>query len=444
MNETHKKLSEEIAKEIGEIVKSAPLQDFITKTKDATVEDSGTFECIVSTADVDRQGESVVQDGWDLSLFKMNPVVLFGHDYYSLPIGICDSIEVVDGRLVAKGRFAPADANPFAQQVRKLYDLKIMRATSVGFIVKEAQGREITKAELIEFSFVPVPANPHALSMRDVQSLGIDLGMLAAKGMALKAEEDVVPEPTPEVPVETPPVEPEKPVEEEKPEEVPVETPTVEATPEGEIEAKGVVSDTLEGMSEAVWQAKWGNLDRVLPVVDAFISAYMHPSTKVEDFDTLWAECLGLLNGSTEAKALKTVLDERVASKRMKYIADKKAIKSVEAIGAAMTAMQSIIDDSIVKTSKEILEIAGGEVPEEKPEEEEKANVSVGSQDAGGDAGEEDRESDTPSQRSSTESMDVKAIEEWLAQRAILRAIATATTNALTSVNDRIRKERGF
>lgn len=151
-------------------------------------EDSGSFEVVISTADIDRQGEVVDQGGWDLNFYKLNPVVLWGHDYHSLPIGVTDSIEIRDGKLIAKGRFAPAEANPFAQQVRKLYDLKIVRATSVGFIVKNSEGQKITQAELLEFSFVPVPANPYALSLSLVKEYGLDLGMLAVKGLELKAE----------------------------------------------------------------------------------------------------------------------------------------------------------------------------------------------------------------------------------------------------------------
>lgn len=128
MSQTLKKLNEEIKTKMAEILKSAEMKEFVEKTKAAT--DSGSFEVVISTADFDRQGESIDQNGWDLTHYKTNPVVLWGHDYWSLPIGIADEIEPRDGNLVAKGRFAPAEANSFAQQVRKLYDLKIVRATS--------------------------------------------------------------------------------------------------------------------------------------------------------------------------------------------------------------------------------------------------------------------------------------------------------------------------
>lgn len=188
MNEAAKKLTEEIKAKMTEILQSAEMREFVEKTKAAT--DSGSFEVVISTADFDRQGESIDQNGWDLTHYKTNPVVLWGHDYWSLPIGIADEIEMRGGNLVAKGRFAPEEANQFAQQVRRLYDLKIVRATSVGFIAREMQDNVITKAELLEFSFVPVPANPYALSLAKAAELGLDTAMLATKGIEIKIADE--------------------------------------------------------------------------------------------------------------------------------------------------------------------------------------------------------------------------------------------------------------
>lgn len=342
MNESLKKMSAEIAAEIAAFVASDETKSFITKTKEATPEDSGTFEVIISTADTDRQGEIVDQNGWDLTNYKVNPVVLFGHDYYSLPIGICDEITLDGGKLIAKGRFAPMEANPFAQQVRKLYDLKIMRATSVGFIVKESLGNVITKAELLEFSFVPVPANPYALSMRQVQELGLDLSMLNTKGLTLKTEEEATPpaDPQPETPESAPaPATPEP-------------TPEPEATPAPEGEQKAVT-------------------------------------------------------------------------------------KSADEAVAILVALQTQINDALTLAITSLSSTSEGQ------DEEVINNDAAGSQDTGGAAGKEDLEMDPPQTRSNTEGLGDKAVmEAWLSQRAILRAIATATTDALTDVNDRIRKNR--
>lgn len=198
-NEAYKKLTEDIKKDFAEKLISQQFVDFITRAKSADDKDYGTFKVIISTEDVDRQGESVLLSGWDLSFYKLNPVVLWAHDYSQMPIGVCTSIDIADGKLVAEGKFAPTD---FAQDVRKLYDLGMLRTTSVGFIPKEwhaSEGGVITRAELLEFSFVPVPANPYALSMNQMKELGFDVAALKTKGIELtiKTEEGA--------PVTTPP-----------------------------------------------------------------------------------------------------------------------------------------------------------------------------------------------------------------------------------------------
>lgn len=125
-------------------------------------EENGTFEVIASTEDVDRMGEVVRSDGWMLENFNKNPVILFGHDHGSLPIGKATSAEVRDRELIVKGVFA---SHENAQKVRKLYEEGIMKAVSVGFIPHEMDGNIITSAELLEVSFVPIPANSEALAL---------------------------------------------------------------------------------------------------------------------------------------------------------------------------------------------------------------------------------------------------------------------------------------
>lgn len=255
-NDTLKKLTEDTRKILVDSIASKAISDFMEKTKAASDTDSGTFRVIISTGDQDRQGDSVNQMGWDLSFFKSNPVVLWAHDYSALPVAVCTMIEVQAGRLVAEGKFAPAEANPFAQQVRKLYDLGILNTTSVGFIPKEFDPNNscmIIKQELLEFSFVPVPANPYAVAQRHVKELNIDAEMLRMKGITLEIKEDeaavppvVEPAPTPDPVPPVPPVEAEKPPEEVPPV-VPDPEPAKEPTKDDEEKAfKKAVVDRLE------------------------------------------------------------------------------------------------------------------------------------------------------------------------------------------------------
>src|SRR5690349_5839355 len=214
MNETMKKLNDETRSALVASIASKAVEALIARTKEASSDDSGSFKVIISTSDTDRQGDSVNQDGWDLTFYKANPVVLWAHDYSSLPIGTCTSIEVKDGKLVAEGKFAPMDANPFAQQVRRLYELGMVNTTSVGFIPTECdysrEPAQILKAELLEFSFVPVPANPYALRLSQIKDFKIDMAMLKTKGIEIKEEaeapvppqDEPKPEPVPVAPVE--------------------------------------------------------------------------------------------------------------------------------------------------------------------------------------------------------------------------------------------------
>lgn len=173
---------------------------FIAETKAVPDSEYGTFEMVITTENVDRYQEVIKMDGWELDNYMKNPVVLWGHDHFTLPVGVTTSLEVIDGKMVAKGKFAP---NDFAQQIRKNYDLGIIRASSVGFIEKQREGNLITQAELIEWSFVSVPANPFALSA--LIKAGHDVNALVQKGIFVikEAEDAPAPEPVEEV-IDTP------------------------------------------------------------------------------------------------------------------------------------------------------------------------------------------------------------------------------------------------
>jgi hypothetical protein len=195
------KISEALAKDIQARIKAF---DFGTIEKIKKAEkDNGTFDVIISTEDVDRAGEIVRQDGWDLTNYKNNPIVLWGHDYYSLPIGVCTETYITESHgvkaLGAKGVFFPAEVNPLAQQVRRMYDYGIKMGigagctTSVGFIPKDFDGDNrniITKAELLEFSFVPVPANQgvgpakRSLTFAEARTLQLDVTGMRQKGLS--------------------------------------------------------------------------------------------------------------------------------------------------------------------------------------------------------------------------------------------------------------------
>lgn len=134
----------------------------------------------ISTPTVDRSNDSVSLDGWDLTAFRLNPVVLWAHDQFSLPIGRCTEIGADGGVLKARVRFVSEDmpvVGPFAAACRRMALEGFISATSVGFRPIEYAvtddparggdgwfpGIDFKRHELVEFSLVTVPANAEAL-----------------------------------------------------------------------------------------------------------------------------------------------------------------------------------------------------------------------------------------------------------------------------------------
>ena len=395
MKEQIEKLSAEVQTKLLATVASKEVQDLIAKTKMAS--DSGTFEVVISTDNEDRQGEIIDQGGWDFANYLNNPIVLWAHDYSSLPIGITDKIEKRGNTTVAVGRFAPGDANPFAQQVRRLYDAKILRTTSVGLITREMDGNRITKAELLEFSFVPVPANPYALSLRKAAELGLDAQMLTMKGLKLseKAEGDVctLDDGTEGV------------MGMNADGEMVCMTKPAEKKGE-EKEVKGAVSDEIA--KEDMWEAKWNNLHGVSDIVNAFYDVYLSEETAVEAFANLLAETSALLtdlaSGGVAAKIVQAKFEQKDARHYVISVpisdplSREELQKTINGLKAAVDAYELVLK--------------GGE-------------------------GEENSDGESPKERSNVTGSDelLRSVKSWGASRQILRLINNITSDALRDFN---------
>lgn len=121
---------------------------------------------VISTASPDRDNDVVEVAGWQLENYRKNPVVLWAHDYRALPVGKAIEVGIRDGKLESTMEFADHE---FANVVLRLVDGGFLRATSVGFrpskyvLNEDRRGIDFTEQELLEFSIVPVPANPEAL-----------------------------------------------------------------------------------------------------------------------------------------------------------------------------------------------------------------------------------------------------------------------------------------
>lgn len=139
-----------LVKSAGIIEKAAKLQE-------------GEVEFVVSTNALDAHGERINVDGINLSDYKKNPVVLWGHDGFNLPIAKTTKIWKDSGKLMARAKFYLKDA--FANKVYNYIVDGYLNAVSIGGMVQEwaADGMTIDKLLMKEFSVVSIPANQEAL-----------------------------------------------------------------------------------------------------------------------------------------------------------------------------------------------------------------------------------------------------------------------------------------
>jgi len=152
-------------------------------TKSQETDDGLQIDFVISTGIVDRDQDTIAVDGWELDNYRKNPVVLWAHDSRRPPVAKSLSEWIQDGKLKSTAQFTPKDLNPFGYMVGQLYLKGYLNAVSVGFRSLEAKwaadeenrpwGIDYFKQELLEYSCVPVPANPEALV--DAKSAGIDI-----------------------------------------------------------------------------------------------------------------------------------------------------------------------------------------------------------------------------------------------------------------------------
>lgn len=164
-------------------------------TVKAVNEEEKSIVHVITDSTIDRSREIVDPNGADTKNFEKNPVVLFGHNYGGAWLtGSSPNIPVVgrsawvkrDGESVisktifadvteisrdawalAKGGFLPATSIGFQPigdiEVMSLSELKDLSPSNRGQFNGEDKVGIWRKWELLEYSLVPVPANPSAL-----------------------------------------------------------------------------------------------------------------------------------------------------------------------------------------------------------------------------------------------------------------------------------------
>lgn len=133
-----------------------------------------TVSVVASTADVDRMGDIIEQEGWDLGAYATNSVVLLDHWPTVRSIAGTARLAVVDGVLGGTVTLDPPEENEAARVAAARLKAGSLRAVSVGFKPLEVEpildadrkwtgGFRFKRQELLELSFVAIPANPNAL-----------------------------------------------------------------------------------------------------------------------------------------------------------------------------------------------------------------------------------------------------------------------------------------
>jgi hypothetical protein len=155
-----------------------------------------------STANVARDAGVIPMSAWrsgGLERFLANPVILGFHNSRALPIAMSVHTEISkkESSLIEYWLFHEEDEA--SRTMKRLYERGFMRAASVGFIVHEfevldekaekALQKELgtrdpiywmaTRAELLETSAVPVPADPYALAFEHAIDNGRAAGFVS-------------------------------------------------------------------------------------------------------------------------------------------------------------------------------------------------------------------------------------------------------------------------
>lgn len=131
------------------------------------------IQVIAASGKADRVGDIVKIEGIEYQNYLKNPVILWAHDHYALPVGKAVGVENNKGKLVMTIQFATAEEYAFADTVYRMVLGGYLNGVSIGARVKEAEwikdeegqivGRKFTSLELLELSVVPIPADSKAL-----------------------------------------------------------------------------------------------------------------------------------------------------------------------------------------------------------------------------------------------------------------------------------------
>ena len=148
-------------------------RQLVTVAEARQMDGEGAHRMVVAANERSRNGDELNLRGVAFKNYLKNPVVLWAHDSFGgVPIGKTLEIDHDDqGRIVADFQFNSED--PFAARVENAWNGGFIRAASIRYLptkVVEVRGKageverfRIEESELLEWSLVPIPADPDSV-----------------------------------------------------------------------------------------------------------------------------------------------------------------------------------------------------------------------------------------------------------------------------------------
>lgn len=164
---------------------------------------------ILHDESVNTYGFRMLTSGVNLEEFRRNPVMLYNHNSYDLPIGRWENIRIEEGKILADAVF-DAEDDPRAKEIAGKVERGMLRMASIGAWPPEEvsdadslklpgqTGVTVTRWTVREASICAIGSNHNALVLYDRTGAPIDLAdqtKLIALMDTLRAE------PTPEAPI---------------------------------------------------------------------------------------------------------------------------------------------------------------------------------------------------------------------------------------------------
>lgn len=129
--------------------------------------DEMTITHFITTKTPDRYGEIVEPLGCDEKEYRKNPVVFFGHRSRDLPIAKNVRLIYEENGIIAVTKF---DESEYAKDIFRMNAEGYLNSWSIGFVpIEPPKLKEkylvFEKWKLLEYSSVPIPANPDAVNL---------------------------------------------------------------------------------------------------------------------------------------------------------------------------------------------------------------------------------------------------------------------------------------